>query len=176
MNKLINGSSQHLNMKPREFIHWWDYHSIPEVKRQSWIYCLLSKGQLCWLGSFSEQSRLLILYRDLGKHGLQGLADFQKIWSVVDAQYYISYRCTIQWFTIFTGYIPFRVIGYIPCVAQYTLVAYFVHNSLCLLILYPYIALPPSLSPLVTTRFFSVSESTSVLFYSLVCCIFRFYM
>ena len=28
------------------------------------------------------------------------------IWSIVDVQYYISYRCTIQWFTTFKSYTP----------------------------------------------------------------------
>ena len=31
-------------------------------------------------------------------------------WSIVDLQYYVSLRCTIQWFKIFIDYTPFKVI------------------------------------------------------------------
>ena len=41
----------------------------------------------------------------------------------------------------------------------YILVAYFIPNSLYLLILYPYISPLPSLSPLVTTSLFCISVS-----------------
>ena len=63
-------------------------------------------------------------------------------------------------------------IGYIPHVVQYILVAYLTPNGLYLLLPYPYIAPPPSLSPLVITSLFYVCESASFLLYSLVCCIF----
>ena len=52
--------------------------------------------------------------------------------SFFDVQYYASYRCTIQQFTMFKGYTPFtcyKNIGYIPCVVQCIPVAYFIHNS-----------------------------------------------
>ena len=51
----------------------------------------------------------------------------------------------------FKSYTPFIVIsiGYIPCVIQYILVAYFIPNSWYVLIPYTYIASPLSL--LVTT-------------------------
>ena len=38
-------------------------------------------------------------------------------------------------------------IGYVPCVVQYILVAYFIHNSLYLLISYPYVTPLPSPLP-----------------------------
>ena len=40
--------------------------------------------------------------------------------------------------------------SYVPCVVKYSLVAYFTHNSLCLLILYPFLPLPPTPLPTVT--------------------------
>ena len=46
----------------------------------------------------------------------------------------------------FKSYTPLKLlenIGYIPCAVQYILVAYFMHNSLYLLIPYPY-TVPPS--------------------------------
>ena len=36
--------------------------------------------------------------------------EFFFYWGIVDVQYYISFRCTTQWFTIFKGYIPCIVI------------------------------------------------------------------
>ena len=57
--------------------------------------------------------------------------------SVVDIQYYISNRGTKQWFKIFIGYIPFKVIiytGYILFAVQYNPVTYlFCHGSVSLL-------------------------------------------
>ena len=44
---------------------------------------------------------------------------------------------------------------YFPCCTSY-LVAYFIHNTLYLLTPYPYVAPPPSLSPVVITSLFSV--------------------
>ena len=43
------------------------------------------------------------------------LIDSQKksgyfFWGIVDVQYYVSLRCTTQWFTIVKGYIQFIVI------------------------------------------------------------------
>ena len=57
--------------------------------------------------------------------------------------------------------------GYIPCVVQYILVAYFIPNSLYLLIPYSYLALLPLPFP---TSLFSVSVSPLlfVLFTSLL--------
>ena len=57
--------------------------------------------------------------------------------------------------------------GYIPCVVQYILVAYFIPNSLYLLIPYSYLALLPLPLP---TSLFSVSVSLLlfVLFTSLL--------
>ena len=49
-------------------------------------------------------------------------------------------------------------IGYIPRVVQYVPVDYFMHDSLYLLIPYPYHAPCPT-SPLVTTSWFSISVS-----------------
>ena len=41
--------------------------------------------------------------------------------SIVDAHYHLSYSCTTCWFTIFKGYIPFRVtIKYWLCSLCYT--------------------------------------------------------
>ena len=69
----------------------------------------------------------------------------------------ICYRYKIQWFRIFEGYIPFRIIiniCYTPrivqhcTVVQYILVAYFICNSLYLLIPSSYFA--PALFPLLT--------------------------
>ena len=57
--------------------------------------------------------------------------------------------------------------GYIPCVVQYILVAYFIPNSLYLLIPYSYLALLPL--PLPTSLFsVSVSPLLFVLFTSLL--------
>ena len=49
---------------------------------------------------------------------------FYFYWSM-DIQYYLSYRCTIQWFTIFKDYIPFIVI-----------IKYWLHSPCCTI--YPY--------------------------------------
>ena len=65
-------------------------------------------------------------------------------WSIVVVQLHYIYKCIIQWFTIFKGYSPFIVIiniGCIPSVVQYILASYFIHSSLCLLILSQCIAL-----------------------------------
>ena len=48
--------------------------------------------------------------------------------SIVNAQYYKTYRCKIQWFTIFKGYTPFIIIKF-PAI-QCILVAYFIHKNL----------------------------------------------
>ena len=57
-------------------------------------------------------------------------------WSIFAVQYYVSYRCTLQWFTIFKGCTTFIVIKYwlYPPIVQYILVAYFIPNSSYLLI------------------------------------------
>ena len=47
----------------------------------------------------------------------------------------------------------------IPCVVEYILVTYFIHSCFYLLIPYPILPLPGSLSPLVTTSLFPVSVS-----------------
>ena len=31
-------------------------------------------------------------------------------WGIADVQYYVSFRCTAKWFTIFLSYVPFIVI------------------------------------------------------------------
>ena len=62
-------------------------------------------------------------------------------------------------------------IVYIPCVVQYTLVAYFRPNSLCLLFLHPVLTLLPSLPAVVTAGVLCISASASFLIYSVVCCI-----
>ena len=48
--------------------------------------------------------------------------------SIVAVQYYISYRYTIQWFTIFKSYTPFIVFRkyWLYSVVQYILIAYFI--------------------------------------------------
>ena len=84
---------------------------------------------------------------------------------------------TIWCFTILKGYTPF---SYYKILALFRVlynififVAYFIHNSLYLLIPYPFIAPPPSLSPPVTTNLFPIAVSLFLfLLYSLVCCIF----
>ena len=87
-----------------------------------------------------------------------------------------SFRCTTQWFTIFKDYTPFIVIIkywlYSLCCRVYPYSLFILRSSLYLLI--PYLAPPPSLSPLVTTSLFCFYESVSVLLYSLVL-LFRFH-
>ena len=61
---------------------------------------------------------------------------------------------------------------YIPCVIQYILVAYFIPNSLCLLISYPYTAQLPYHLPTGTTNFFSIFVSLLSFCYPIVCCMF----
>lgn len=58
-------------------------------------------------------------------------------WNIVDVQYYVSYRCTIQGFIIFKGYAPLTVIVtywlYSLCCTIYLCllrIAYFIHSSL----------------------------------------------
>ena len=72
---------------------------------------------------------------------------FVFFWSTVNIKYYVSYKCTIWWFLIFKGYIPFEVIRkyflYFPCSTIHPL-TYIKPNGLNLLIPYPYIAPPPS--------------------------------
>ena len=56
---------------------------------------------------------------------------------------------------------------------QYTLVAFFIHSTLCLLIPYLYLVLPPF--PLFTVNClftFYVCESVSILLYKFICYIF----
>ena len=49
-------------------------------------------------------------------------------------------------------------VSYIPCAVHYILMAYFIHNSLCLLIPNPYFFPPLFLSPLLITNLFSISK------------------
>lgn len=58
-------------------------------------------------------------------------------------------------FKDYTSFIVTRKIGFIPCVVQYVIVAYFVHNGFYLLIPYTICPLPSSVSPLAATGFFS---------------------
>ena len=66
---------------------------------------------------------------------------------IIDAQYFISFRCPTQRFTIFKKYTAFIVIIkywlYFLCV----LIACFIQSSLYPTILYPYHALSSLLSP-----------------------------
>ena len=62
-----------------------------------------------------------------------------------------------------------------PCVVQFNLLPYFMHN--CALVPYPYIA--PLLFPLFTIIPSLISLSVSLLLFSLyspVCCFFRFHI
>ena len=75
-------------------------------------------------------------------------------WGIIDVQYYISYKCTIYWFTIFKGFTPFIVIIkywlyflYYKHKDTFILIACFIRNSLYLIISYHYIAPPPSPLP-----------------------------
>ena len=71
-----------------------------------------------------------------------------------------------------TAHTPYEVIiniGYIPCAIHYILITVsFVPSSLYLLIPFNYLATPTALSPLVTTSFFCICESVSVLLYLFV--------
>ena len=49
-------------------------------------------------------------------------------------------------------------VSYIPCAVHYILMAYFIHNSLCLLIPNHYFFPPLFLSPLLITNLFSISK------------------
>ena len=96
--------------------------------------------------------------------------------NIVDLQYYISFRCTTQWFNIFLGYNLFKAIIkcwlHSLCCTLHSCIFFILYfSSLYLLIFYVYLApLPPAL-PLLVTNLFSLS-----LFLLHFVSIFRFYI
>ena len=65
---------------------------------------------------------------------------------------------------------------YIPCVIQYILVAYFIPNSFCLLISYPYTAHLLYPLPTDTTSLLSIFVSLLPFCYSIVAVCFRIHI
>ena len=81
-------------------------------------------------------------------------------WSILDLWYYISFRCTTQWFSVFIYrlYSKFTInVDYILCAVKYIhVLIYFMHSIWFLLISYFF---PLSFSPSATTSLFSRSVS-----------------
>ena len=70
---------------------------------------------------------------------------------------------------LFSIYSYYKNTGYISCVVQYILKAYFIHNCLYLLITYPFIFSSHFLFPTDKHKFvLYISESISLLLYSLI--------
>ena len=93
-----------------------------------------------------------------GNHYAQPINIFY--WSIVDLQYYVSFRCTTKWFS----YILFQIIFHnmflqdfeynsLCCTLKYLLLVYFIYSSLYLLIPYSWFVLPSTLFPFGNHKF-----------------------
>lgn len=101
--------------------------------------------------------------------------------SLVNVQYYLNYRHTVQLFTILKViilYSYYKTLTIFSLLHSVALGAYFIHNSLYVLTPPSILFLSSSLSPLVTTNLLSESVSQLLfLLYSVICCIFfRFHI
>ena len=133
-------------------IHWYSRYmgalSIPFTK------------SLIWRAPVSTSTRSLFFY-----------------WSIVDLQYYIISRCysiVIQnFYRLHSIESYYKIMAMIPCACIHTsfLLIYFIHNSLYLLIPYPYLA-PPAFALPTSKNYFDFYSCESVLLYTFIWFIF----
>ena len=120
----------------------WDrFFFFPLLIKYNVVYWVLN--EVCHL--YFPKSPVIMVFYFYGYIILLGyIADIQ------------NYRCIVQWFTILKVILHLQLlqnIGYIPCVIQYRLVAYFIHNSLYFLLPTLIHPLSPSLFLMVSTHF-----------------------
>ena len=95
---------------------------------------------------------------------------FKLRYSLCTILYVPGDNIVIHNFKRFYSIYNYKLLAIFPVLHTNIILAYLIHSSLYPLITRPYLAPLPSLSPLVTTNFFSMS---AFLVYSVVCCIFK---
>lgn len=98
-------------------------------------------------------------------------------WGIVDVQYYINFKCTMWWFTIFEGYSQSIIIIEYWLYSMYPCGLFVLWTAVCASSLRP-LALPPlaSLSQPATLSLFSVTVILSFYYFYSFSLFFRFHM